>query len=131
MLFEDEYRQPCSCENVAAALAELCERPNLNGLFHWGGTERLSRCEMGRRILQRFSLPENMIDAGSRRDFHGEDEHPGDLAFTLQPLDGKLTTSPATFTEQLEEMAIPDDLYEWFREHSRDPSCYTRRLSVN
>ena len=130
-LFEDEYRQPCSCENLAAALAELCERPNLNGLFHWGGQKRLSRFEMGSGILQRFALPEDMIKAGSRHDFPGEDERPGDLAFTLQPLDGKLTTRPATWAEQLEEMAIPDDLYDWFREHSRDPTCYARKLAVN
>lgn len=131
ILFKDEYRQPCSCENVAAALVELCERPNLNGLFHWGGTERLSRHEMGRRILQRFALPEDSVAAGSRRDYPGEDERPADLAFNSLPLDGKLKTRPATLAEQLEEMVIPDDLYEWFRENSRDPSCYARKFTAN
>jgi dTDP-4-dehydrorhamnose reductase len=131
VLFEDEFRQPCSCENVAAALLELCQRPNLNGLFHWGGSERLSRSEMGLRILQRFALSEDLVDTGSRRDFPGQDERPGDLAFTLEPLVGKLTTRPSSYGDQLEEMAIPDDLYEWFRDNSKDPSCYARRLTVN
>ena len=130
-LFEDEFRQPCSCANVADALVELCERPNLNGLFHWAGTERLSRSEMGQLILRRFSLPEDMVTVGSSRDFPGEDERPADLAFNLHPLDGKIRTRPAALAEQLEEMAIPNDLYDWFREHSRDPSCYTRKLTVN
>lgn len=130
-LFDDEFRQPCSCANVADALVELCERPNLNGLFHWAGTERLSRSEMGQLILRRFSLPEDMVKVGSRRDFPGEDKRPADLAFNLHPLDGKIRTRPAAFAEQLEEMAVPDDLYDWFREHSRDPSCYTRKFTVN
>ncbi|MGE4550214.1 MAG: SDR family oxidoreductase [Opitutales bacterium] len=130
-LFDDEFRQPCSCANLADALVELCERPNLNGLFHWAGTDRLSRSEMGQLILQRFRLPEDMVKVGSRHDFPGEDEPPADLAFNLHPLDGKIRTRPANFAEQLEEMAIPDDLYDWFREHSRDPSCYARKFTAN
>ena len=130
-LFDDEFRQPCSCANVADALVELCQRPNLNGLFHWGGTERLSRLELGLRILQRFALPENLVDSGSRLDFPGENARPADLAFNLSPLEGKLNTHPATLAEQLEEMSIPDDLYDWFRDNSTDPSRYLRKFSIN
>jgi dTDP-4-dehydrorhamnose reductase len=36
-LFDDEYRQPCSADNVASVVVELLERPNLNGLFSLGG----------------------------------------------------------------------------------------------
>ncbi len=130
-LFSDEFRQPCSCANVADALVELCQRPNLNGLFHWGGVERLSRFELGRSILQRFALPEKFVESGSRRAFPGEDERPADLAFNLDPLEGKLNTRPSTLAEQLEEMSIPDDLYDWFKEHTADTSCFLRKFSIN
>ena len=130
-LYEDEFRQPCSCENVAATLVELCERPNLNGLFHWGGMERVSRYELGRRILRRFALPEDLVVASSRKEHLGEDERPADLSFHLPPLDGKIKTRPASLDEQLEEMAIPDDLYDWFRENSGDPSCYARKFTAS
>ncbi|MFP6901271.1 MAG: SDR family oxidoreductase [Opitutales bacterium] len=131
ILFEDEYRQPCSCENVADVLVDLCERPNLTGLFHWGGAERLSRYEMGCRILRRFALPEDLIEPGSRNDFSGEGIRPSDLAFNLSPLDGKLKTKPATFVEQLEEIAIPDALYEWFKDNSSDHTSYLRRFTID
>ena len=131
MLFEDEYRQPCSCNNVADVLVELGERPNLTGLFHWGGAKRISRYEMGCRILQRFALPLELIESGSRKDFGGEGIRPADLAFVLSPLDGKLKTKPATFTEQLDEMAIPDELFEWYTANTSDPNTYLRRFTLD
>ena len=130
-LFADEYRQPCSCDSLAAALVELCQKPKLNGLFHWAGADRLSRYEMGQLILDRFALPQEVLKTGERKDFAGEDKRPADLAFNLQPLQGKLSTSPATFSEQLEAMDVPDDLFPWFQENSQNPSCYVRRLVVD
>ena len=55
-LFEDEFRQPCSSDNVADAILELIERPNLNGLFHWAGADEISRYELGLRILSALAL---------------------------------------------------------------------------
>ncbi len=131
ILFKDEFRQPCSCSNVADTLVELCQRPNLNGLFHWAGAERLSRLEMGLRILRRFCLPEDLVESGSRLDFTTGDSRPADLSFTLSPLQEKLNCKPASFSEQLEEMEIPNDLYDWFKDHSSSPSCYVRRFKIH
>ena len=52
-LFDDEFRQPCSADNVASVVVELLERPNLNGLFHWAGSEVITRYELGLRILEK------------------------------------------------------------------------------
>ncbi len=54
-LFCDEIRQPCSAGNVADVLLELSERRDLHGIFHWAGSETLSRFEMGQRILRPVS----------------------------------------------------------------------------
>ena len=54
-------------DNVAAVVVELLERPNLNGLFHWAGSEVISRFELGRRILERFSFSENLVKRGSSK----------------------------------------------------------------
>ena len=67
-LFDDEYRQPCSADNVAAVVVELLERPNLNGLFHWAGSEVISRFELGKRILERFGFSENLVKRGSLKE---------------------------------------------------------------
>jgi dTDP-4-dehydrorhamnose reductase len=113
-LFEDEFRQPSSASNVADVLVELCERPQLNGLFHWAGSERLSRYELGLRIFDRFGLSPNFLAKGKRVD-----------------LVGKLKTQPSDVSSQLEELCVPDDLYDWYRSHAEDPSRYIRRFKIS
>ncbi|MEY4775755.1 MAG: hypothetical protein RL759_268, partial [Verrucomicrobiota bacterium] len=55
-LFTDEIRQPVSLSNLADAAVELCERPNLSGVYHWAGLEPLSRYDMGVKVAEHFGL---------------------------------------------------------------------------
>jgi len=128
-LFDDEYRQPCSADNVAAVVVELLERPNLNGLFHWAGSEVISRFELGRRTLERFGFSENLIKRGSiNGSFERVGHRPEKLTFELSPLVGKIKTKPENINQQLEGLKIPDKLYEWYRETAEDPTKYVLRL---
>jgi len=128
-LFDDEYRQPCSADNVASVVVELLERPNLNGLFHWAGSEVITRYELGRRILERFGFSEHLILQGSLS--ASEDrvgKRPANLVFELSPLVGKIRTKPQNISEQLQGLKVPDDLYRWYRENADDPSKYILRV---
>ncbi len=129
-LFEDEIRQPCSVDNLSDVLVELLERPNLNGLFHWAGSEEISRYELGVRILKRFGINPKNIVPGSITNFstQKEEDRPRHLSFTLNPLSSKIRTQPTSVEDQLEELQIPPDLYSWYREYSEDPSCYIPRF---
>jgi dTDP-4-dehydrorhamnose reductase len=99
-LFCDEMRQPCSASNVAEVLLELTERRDLHGLFHWAGSETLSRFEMGQRILKHFALPLDAIESACRDD----DSRPARLTFNLNPIVSKLKTKPIDFEAQLDEL---------------------------
>ena len=99
-LFCDEMRQPCSASNVAEVLLELTERRDLHGLFHWAGSETLSRFEMGQRILKHFGLPLDAIESTCRDD----DSRPARLTFNLNPIVSKLKTKPIDFAAQLDEL---------------------------
>ena len=99
-LFCDEMRQPCSASNVAEVLLELTERRDLHGLFHWAGSEILSRFEMGQRILKHFGLPLDAIVSACRDD----DSRPARLTFNLNPIVSKLKTKPIDFAAQLDEL---------------------------
>ena len=99
-LFCDEIRQPCSASNVAEGLLELTERRDLHGLFHWAGSETLSRFEMGQRILKHFGLPLDAIESACRDD----DSRPARLTFNLNPVVSKLKTKPIDFAAQLDEL---------------------------
>jgi len=128
-LFTDEYRQPCSADNVAQLTVELIERPNLNGLFHWAGADEVSRYEMGVKILDRFGFHHDKITAASLMDsVKSLGPRPTRLTFELAPLVNKVKTQPATLEQQLEEMHLPIHLYRWYRENVDDPSCYHPRF---
>ncbi|MGF1531735.1 MAG: SDR family oxidoreductase [Puniceicoccaceae bacterium] len=115
-LFTDELRQPVSASNVAAVAVELLDRPELHGIFHWAGSDRLSRYEMGCRILEHFNLdPRDWILPRLRADNPAFANRPGDLTLDLHPLVGKLLTRPPSFAEQLQEMKPPAKLYRWLR----------------
>jgi dTDP-4-dehydrorhamnose reductase len=105
-LFCDEMRQPCSASNVAEVLLELTERRDLHGLFHWAGSETLSRFEMGQRILKHFGLPLDAIESACRDD----DSRPARLTFDLNPIVSKLKTKPIDFAAQLHELTCIEPL---------------------
>ena len=127
-LFDDEIRQPCSSENVASAVVELLERPNLNGLFHWAGSEEISRYELGIQILDYFGFSRNRIKKGSMEGYHARDSRPQHLGFELAPLVGKLTTNPLSVKEQIEELLLPEDLFRWHRQNADKPNVYVHKF---
>ena len=103
-LFCDEIRQPCSAGNVAEVLVELSERRDLHGIFHWAGSETLSRFEMGQRILKHFGLPLDAIESACKSDSPEFADRPSNLTFELNPIVSKLKTQPISFEAQLEEL---------------------------
>ena len=128
-LFDDEFRQPCSADNVASVVVELLERPNLNGLFHWAGSEIISRYELGLRILERFGFSSNFITKDSLKEsLLKVGRRPAKLTFELSPLAGKIKTKPESVAEQLEGLKVPNNLFKWYRENATDPSKYVLRL---
>jgi dTDP-4-dehydrorhamnose reductase len=116
-LFTDEFRQPCTAENVAEVILELCERDDTRGLFHWAGADLLSRHEMGRRIREHFRLTERQapIEAVSRADnpVAARSRQPC-LAIDCSPLAGRLKTRPQSFAAQLEELHVPAPVRDWY-----------------
>lgn len=103
-LFRDEIRQPAGADNVAEVMLELTERRDLHGLFHWAGSESLSRLEIGRRILAHFGLPSDAVEPTDLKSDPGFADRPARLTFNLHPLAGKLKTQPESFSQQLEAL---------------------------
>ena len=103
-LFCDEIRQPASADNVAEVMLELSERNDLHGLFHWAGSETLSRVEMGQRILRHFGIDPAAVESASQQDVPGQANRPTHLSFNLHPIISKLKTQPQNFDQQLDEL---------------------------
>lgn len=116
-LFTDEFRQPCTAENLAEVMVEMCERDDLRGVFHWAGTELISRYDLGRRLRDHFKLSEKQAPllAVSRADHpDAVRKRQACLALEISPLAGKLKTRPQSIDAQLEELIVPPPVREWY-----------------
>jgi dTDP-4-dehydrorhamnose reductase len=115
-VFDDEIRQPCGADNAAEVVIEMCERTDLTGTFNWAGSEALSRLEMGRRILDRFGLPDDLVMGMAQADDpHGADR-PTNLSFDLTGLKGNLKTPVEDFAAQLDNLIVPRPFRDWYHQ---------------
>ncbi|MEY4939377.1 MAG: hypothetical protein RIQ93_1112 [Verrucomicrobiota bacterium] len=116
-LFTDEFRQPCTAENLAEVILELCERPDLCGVFHWAGAELISRYDLGLRLRAHFRLSESEapIVPVAREEVSGAAKNrQACLALELAPLAGRLKTRPETIAEQLDGLRVPPPCRDWY-----------------
>lgn len=116
-LYTDEFRQPCTAENLAAALVELAGSADLCGVFHWAGTELLSRHALGLRLREHFGLSEEKapIVAVTRAETPAAAaQRQPCLALDLAPLAGALRTRPQSLAEQLPTLLIPPAAQAWY-----------------
>ena len=116
-LFSDELRQPCTAENLAEVMLEVCERNDLQGVFHWAGAELISRHALGVRIREHFKLTERQAPIASVTRASLPDaarKRQACLALDITPLAGKLKNRPQSIAVQLEELHIPEPLRKWY-----------------
>jgi dTDP-4-dehydrorhamnose reductase len=120
-LYTDEIRQVCSADNLAAALLELAERPDLTGLFHWAGAEPASRWEIGRRLAAHFGVAEKWLEPVVRAMTPEiSARRPRDLSLRLAPLDRELSTRPQALDEAIAGLVEPARFAGW-RPGNREP----------
>jgi dTDP-4-dehydrorhamnose reductase len=116
-LYTDEFRQPCTADNLAEVMVELCERRDLLGVMHWAGSELLSRHALGVKIRERFKLTASQapITAVTRAETPeiAKKRQPC-LALDITPLAAKLKTRPQAVAEQLEGLKVPPPVRAWY-----------------
>lgn len=116
-LYLDEFRQTCTAENLAEVMVELCERNDVRGLFHWAGTELISRHALGVRIREHFKLSEKQapLAAVTRAEQpEAARKRQACLALDLGPFAGRLKTRPQSIAEQLAELHVPPPCRAWY-----------------
>ena len=77
--FDDEWRTPLALVDAARAVQSALDQ-QLRGLFHVGGSERLSRWEGGVRLAQRLGFPETLVVRASRKGFPAPEPRPADVS---------------------------------------------------
>ena len=88
-LYADEFRCPLPAGVIARALWELVHRDQ-PGLYHLGGSERLSRWEIGELLLPWYAELRGRLAKGSAR-HHAGAPRPKDLSLTCDKIQNILS----------------------------------------
>jgi len=104
-LFTDEYRTPIDPESVADALGRLVEGAGV-GLYHLGGTERLSRYELGLRVARAFGLSASGIAASVQAEYQGPDARAPDVSLDSSRARRELGWEPRPMDEAIRESRL-------------------------
>lgn len=111
-LFTDEFRCPIPAGAVARALWELAAQPTA-GLYHLGGSERLSRWEIGESLAGRYPELRPWIQPGSVADYHGP-PRPPDLSMRSDKIQALLSFCLPGFRQWLVQGSpAGDDLWDY------------------
>jgi dTDP-4-dehydrorhamnose reductase len=98
-LYADEFRCPLPAAVIARAIWELIDRGQ-PGLYHLGGSERLSRWEIGENLLPWCPELKGYLKKGSARNHVGS-PRPADLSLRCDKIQGLLSFRIPGFLEWL------------------------------
>ncbi len=100
-LYTDEFRCPLPAGIIARAVWELVDRKQ-PGLYHLGGSERLSRWEIGEALLPWYPELKGRLARGSARNLVGS-PRPADLSLRCDKIQRLLSFRIPGFREWLAE----------------------------
>ncbi|RPH79567.1 MAG: SDR family oxidoreductase [Nitrospiraceae bacterium] len=98
-LYADEFRCPLPAGVIARAIWELADRQQ-PGLYHLGGSERLSRWEIGEALLPWYPELKGRLVQGSARN-HAGSPRPADLSLRCDKIQQLLSFRIPGFREWL------------------------------
>ncbi|MEQ1794547.1 MAG: SDR family oxidoreductase [Nitrospira sp.] len=111
-LFTDEYRNPVPAGIVARAVWELVGQERC-GLYHLGGTERLSRMEIGDALTMKYPELASRLRPGSVTAYHGP-PRPPDLSMRCDKIQRLLSFPIPGFRSWLETRSTAGaDLWDY------------------
>lgn len=101
-LFTDEYRTPISGQVAAHGLLLALESDG--GIIHLGGSQRISRFEFGRLVVEIFGLNSANINACLQRDVKMAAPRPPDLSLDSAKAN-QLGFAPSSVAQQLKALS--------------------------
>jgi dTDP-4-dehydrorhamnose reductase len=115
-LYKDEFRNPLSSTTLVPLLLKLAQS-SLTGVIHVAGSERVSRYELGCRLLETLNMPSLLLTPGSRLEAPWP-PRPHDLSFDCGKLVRFLGHGLPTLAESLAGLQRIDRISLPFVRHS-------------
>jgi dTDP-4-dehydrorhamnose reductase len=108
-LFTDQMRNPVLEDDLAEAVVlAICH--DLEGIYHAGGPEAVSRLEFGQAACEAFGLDEGLLEPISMNEFEYVADRPLDSTLNISKLAGVTGFDPRTLKDGLSYLAgsLPD-----------------------
>jgi len=92
--FVDQFRTPTFSPQVADAIQGFLKRPELSGIFHLGGAERLSRYDFAALVAQVTGTDESLLKPARMADHPGPAKRPADCSLVSGKIRSVLGIEP-------------------------------------
>jgi dTDP-4-dehydrorhamnose reductase len=102
--YVDQYRPPTFAPQVADVVGDLLVHAELSGVFHLGGSDRLSRYDFGLLLAHQVGAPRTLVQPGSMWDTAGAAPRGADCSLVSTKIVQLLGVKPLKCSEGLEKM---------------------------
>ncbi len=102
--YTDQFRTPISAAQVADAVERLLVHPEVSGVFHLGGAQRVSRFEFAVSLAKRAAVPPDLVRPGSMREARFPAARGADCSLVSDRIRAALDFEPLACSEALDLM---------------------------
>jgi dTDP-4-dehydrorhamnose reductase len=92
--FVDQWRTSTDGDQLPEVIAGILADPDLDGVFHWGGAERLTRHETALELCRVFGFDASLVRPARAADARGTVLRPRDLSLDSSRLAAALGLAP-------------------------------------
>ncbi|MDE2142902.1 MAG: SDR family oxidoreductase [Elusimicrobia bacterium] len=97
--FMDQWRTPTAGDRLGEVILRLLADPDLDGVYHWGGADRVTRHESALRLCRVFGYDENLVRPTRASDKRPPAPRPRDSSLDSSRLAAALGLAPTPLDE--------------------------------
>lgn len=95
--FTDQWRTSTAADQLPEVIARLLKDPDLEGVLHWGGSERATRFEAAVAFARIMGFDENLVRPGRAVDAKFASPRPRDTSLDSSRLAAAIGIAPMTY----------------------------------
>ncbi len=97
--FEDEWRSPTAADDLHEVVLRVLAEPDLEGVYHWAGPDRVTRYETAVALCRAFDFDEGLLRRTRAADQKRPAPRPRDTTLDSSRLAGLLGLAPVGMAE--------------------------------
>lgn len=95
--FTDQWRTSTAADQLPEVVSKFLADPDLDGVFHWGGAERLTRFDAAVKFARIMEFDEYLIRPGRAADINFASPRPRDSSLDSSLLAAKIGLAPLSY----------------------------------